>query len=182
MLDLEVILEDIIKFGAQYAKSFELQDVEFDNKIRNYCKENLCGHYGTNWMCPPGVGEIEDLKKEVMKFKKGIIYQTIHPVKNIRDRKETDVIRDRHNNFTRELTENLREKYSNLEFFPMGAGPCELCTTCGYLKGEKCIYPQKSISSAEAYGINLGSLLKSCGLEFNYSDDTLAYVGVLLIK
>ena len=70
MLDLEVILEDIIKFGAQYAKSFELQDVEFDNKIRNYCKENLCGHYGTNWMCPQGVGEIEDLKKEVMKFKK----------------------------------------------------------------------------------------------------------------
>lgn len=182
MLKLDSIIEDIISFGVKYAKPFELQNIDFDNKFREYCKENVCGNYGTNWMCPPGVGEIEDLKKEVMNFKKGIVYQTIHPVKNIRDRRETDKIKNKHNNFTRELTEKLRGKYNDLEFFPMGAGACELCTTCGYLKGEKCIYPQKSISSAEAYGINLGSLLKSCGLQFNYSDDTLAYVGVLLIK
>lgn len=182
MSNLESILEDIIKSGAKYAKTFELKDIEFDNKFRDYCKENLCGNYGTNWMCPPGVGEIDDLKKEVMNFKKGIIYQTIHPVKNIRDRNETDKIRDNHNKFTREVTEELRKKYNEFTFFPMGAGPCTLCETCGYIKGEKCMYPQKSISSAEAYGINLGSLLKSCGLEFNYSDDTLAYVGILLIK
>ncbi|MEW9097288.1 MAG: DUF2284 domain-containing protein [Clostridiaceae bacterium] len=180
-LNLEIIIEDILNFGAKYAKTFNTEELEFSNKFREYCEENRCGNYGTNWMCPPGVGDIEKLKLEVMRFGKGIVYQTVYPVKNIKDRNETDKIRDMHNDFTRRLNEHLRDKYKISNILPMGAGPCKICPSCAYLKEEKCYFPQKAISSAEAYGINLGTLLTSCGLKFNYSDDSLAYVGIFLL-
>lgn len=179
-LNEEKITKDILNFGAKYAKSFKVDELEFSNRFRDYCKDNLCGHYGTNWMCPPGVGEIDKLKCDLMKFTKGVVYQTIHPVKNIKDRKETDRIRDTHNQFTRSLSKHLKNKYNTKDIFPMGAGPCVICKNCSYIKGEECIYPEEAISSAEAYGIDLGAILKSCGLKFNYSEDTLAYVGIIL--
>lgn len=181
-LNEDVIVKNILNFGAKYAKVFKTEDLEFSSKFRDYCKDNLCGHYGTNWMCPPGVGEIEDLKENIMKFKNGVVYQTIHPVRNIKDTKETDKIRDTHNHFTRMLNKHLRDKYKTNDMLPMGAGPCVICKNCSYIKGEKCLFPEEAISSAEAYGIDLGALLKSCGLQFNYSADTLAYVGIILFN
>ena len=68
------------------------------------------------------------------------------------------------------------------KFMPMGAGHCEICKRCAYLDNQPCRHPDKAISSAEAYGVDLGKLLISTGLKFNYSDDTIAYVSLVMWK
>lgn len=179
-VNYENIVIDILNAGATYAKCFSPHKLVFSSKFRKYCEENLCGHYGTNWMCPPAVGPIEELKEKIMKFENGVVFQTVTEVKDMRDKEGLDKARDSHNDFLRRISKVFSEKYKDADIFPMGAGHCEICERCAYLDKEKCRHPEMTLPSAEAYGIDLGDLLKSCGLKFSYSEHSVAYVSLIL--
>lgn len=180
-LNCENIVSDILNAGASYARCFSPENLVFSSKFRKYCEENLCGHYGTNWMCPPAVGPIEELKEKVMEFKNGIVFQNVTEVRDMKDKEGIAKARDINNDFLRKISKYIKEKY-NIDIFPMGAGQCEICSRCAYLDGEKCKHPEMALPSAEAYGIDLGELLKSCGLKFSYSDHSVAYVSLILFN
>lgn len=181
-VNYENIIEDILNEGAAYAKYFKPENLVFSSKFRKYCEDNLCGHYGSNWMCPPAVGSIEELKEKVMKFESGVVFQTLNKIEGLSDKEGLAKARDLHNDFLRNITKFIKEKYVDMDIFPMGAGQCEICNKCAYLHGEKCIHPEMAVPSAEACGIDLGELLKSCGLKFSYSEDSIAYISLLLFK
>ncbi|WMJ79295.1 DUF2284 domain-containing protein [Clostridium sp. MB40-C1] len=174
------IIAHIISFGAAYAEEFEPSKLKFSDEIREYCKENLCCSYDTNWMCPPAIGNIQELKKEVIKFENGIVFQTVEIINGKYDKKGMIKGRDLHNDFLKKVVGFIKEKYKLQHILPMGAGPCKICTKCAYLDGKKCRHPEKAVSSAEAYGIDLGQLLDSCDLKYNYSNNSIAYVGMIL--
>lgn len=178
----EQILKDILNLGADYAKIFNPKDLIFSETIRGYCEENKCGCYGTNWMCPPGVGPISECKKEILEFENGVVFQTLTKIKGKDDMEGMLKGRDINNNFLKKVSNFIREKYKMNKFMPMGAGHCEICKRCAYLDNQPCRHPDKAISSAEAYGVDLGKLLISTGLKFNYSDDTIAYVSLVMWK
>ncbi|WP_125152049.1 DUF2284 domain-containing protein [Clostridium rectalis] len=174
------IVDFALSQGATYAKYFNPDILVFSEKIRRYCEENLCGHYGTNWACPPGVGPIKELEKEVKKFNNGVVFQSVAKIKGKYDKEGMFKARDIHNKLLKDLYKQLKDKYKDIIFFPMGAGQCDICKKCAYIDNEKCRYPEKAISSAEAYGVDLVTLIKECGLKFSYSDDTVAYIALIM--
>lgn len=182
MVDIEGIREDIIIFGHKNPLYFNPKELVFSNEFRKYCRENRCGYYGTNWMCPPGIGEIEDLKKRTSSFKHGIVFQTIKDVEDVKDEKAVIEIREKHNRSIRSLAALLRAKYKIEDILSMGAGPCIICNECTYKHGKECINKKEAISSPEAYGIDVGKLLESVGLSLVFEDKRISLVGLILFN
>lgn len=85
-------------------------------------------------MCPPAVGPIEELKEKIMKFRNGVVFQTITEVRDMRDKEGLAKARDLHNDFLRKISKFLSEKYEEIDIFPMGAGHCEICERCGIFR------------------------------------------------
>lgn len=182
MIDFDGIRENIIIFGHKNPLYFNPKELIFSNEFREYCRENRCGYYGTNWMCPPGIGEIDDLKKRALSFQYGIVFQTVKDVEDAKDEKIVIGIRDEHNRSIRDLATLLKQKYNIYDQLPMGAGPCSICKECSYKYGRECINKKEAISSAEAFGIDVGKLLESVGLSLIFEDKKISLVGLILFN
>ena len=85
---------------------------------------------------------------------------------------------DHKEHFT-EMYETLRE--SGAEVLAIGAGCCTACAKCTY-PDEKCRFPEKMISSMEAYGMLVLEICKANGLQYYYGADKMAYTSCFLLK
>lgn len=150
--------------------------------LRKACEQNHCGKYGTNWMCPPGVGSIKDLTKKLKQFDKGLVIQTIHQLEDSFDYEGMMISKEKHTSVFVNILNQIKKDSNFDELLPLNVGACEICDKCAYLNGEKCIFPDKAMASVEAYGIDVNSLLKSCDLEYNNGTNTVSYVGVIFFK
>lgn len=182
MIDFDGIREDILHLGHKTPLYFNPKELIFSKEFRGYCRENKCGYYGTNWMCPPGIGDIDELKKRALNFNHGIVFQTIKDVEDTKDEKIVIEIRDEHNRSIRSLSTLLKGKYKIDDLLSMGAGPCSICSECSYKHGKECINKGEAISSPEAFGIDVGKLLESVGLSLVFDDKRIRLVGLILFN
>jgi predicted metal-binding protein len=81
-------------------------------------------------------------------------------------------------NFT-VLVEKLRTRYPDM--LPMGAGTCTICEKCTY-PDAPCRFPDRSISSMEAYGLWVSKVCELSGVPYNYGKLTLTYTSCYLLK
>ena len=81
---METVLNDLVKdalaLNATQATIAEVAEIKFNEDFRKLCEQNSCGSYNKNWMCPPAVGPISDLKKRASGYKQGLLFQTVHPL------------------------------------------------------------------------------------------------------
>ena len=59
-----------------------------------------------------------------------------------------------------------------------GAGNCPVCKTCAF--PEPCPFPEKKISSIEAAGIDVTSLSKAAGINYNNGQNTVTFFSIAL--
>src|SRR5690606_23559165 len=81
-LDFEEMIQDALNLNASRAAIIDVADIKFSNELRQMCKQNMCGSYKSNWMCPPAIGPLSELKEKVLKYKQGFVIQTIHPLED----------------------------------------------------------------------------------------------------
>lgn len=177
---LNNLVEDAKKLNAAHAAITDVAGIKFDEDFRELCKQNSCGSYNKNWMCPPAVGSISDLKERVLDFKKGLLFQTVHQLKNSFDWKSMQEGKIKHEKILREIHEYVENNYTFTEVLPLSAGPCMYCAKCAYLGGEKCNFPDKAVWSLEANGIDVMALVKDSGIPYNNGKNTVSYVALLL--
>ena len=142
--------------------------------------KTLCGKYGTNWMCPPGVGAFEDLKGRVLSFAGGVVYQTIHQLEDSFDfegMKKGAALHDA--NFAR-IAEYLAQSRDYELGLSLKAGACTVCEECAYVLNEPCRFPDKAVASLEACCIDVNGLLTAHGLAYNNGPNTVSYAGLFL--
>lgn len=156
-----------------------VSDIIFSDQVRKYCEQNSCGQYGRNWACPPGVGPVSELKEKAGRFKHGFIVQTVHTLKNSFDLKGMMEDKKVHDRVMREVCNRAREK-GLADFMCLSAGHCEICSTCTYQEGAPCRFPEKAMSSLEAYGIDVVRLAKDHGFPYHHGTGTVSYVGLVL--
>ena len=59
----------------------------------------------------------------------------------------------------------------------LGAGSCTLCKTCSYLSEEPCRNPENAVTSVEAFGIDVMTMMAENGLKYNNGANTVTYIG-----
>ena len=181
-VDFSKLIAKTIEAGAFKAAVIPVSKIETDSYFRELCKANYCGNYGRNWMCPPFVGEIDELIKKLGDFEWALVYQTVGELEDSYDFEGMMASLERHNQLvlkTREIISQLTDDSSVLH---LGAGGCKMCEVCAKRNDEPCRHPESAVTSLEAYGINVSRLSEAAGMKYINGQDTVTYFGAVLFR
>ncbi|MTI65086.1 MAG: DUF2284 domain-containing protein [Firmicutes bacterium] len=170
-----------IKNKASYVSLIKVKDVKFSKEFRNICETKVCGAYGTNWMCPPYIGDIHKLIKEAKSFEDGLVIQTITQLEDSFDIEKMLNAGKFINNLARKLKKSHNIKKLGKTLI-LGSGACGYCEKCSVIKNAPCPFPNMAISSIEAYGIDALSLAKAGSLNYINGQNTVTYYSFILFN
>lgn len=146
--------------------------IDSDSKIMclSNCKENLCGHYDTNWGCPPGF----TMKREMTEYRSSVLVSREYAFERDRDP----------SNMMSEMQETIRNmvlmlRRNGIECDGIADGGCRYCGVCAY--PEPCRFPDMLIPSVSALGIDMGRFLADCGEEFSFEEGKATMYGIILL-
>ena len=157
----------------------DVSTIELKPEVRDMCAVNSCGQYGKRWSCPPGCGTLEECGEEIKVCTYGILVQTYGDIEDGFDFEAMMEIEADHKVHFAEMYKNLRQ--AGLDVLAIGAGCCTACAQCTY-PDEPCRFPDKQISSMEAYGMLVLEVCKANGLTYYYGADKMAYTSCFLLR
>jgi predicted metal-binding protein len=179
MHDTDRLIQEALKAGFSNAGELSMKALVFMPEVREMCAADRCNQYNKNWRCPPGCGSIEAAAERASKYSFGIIVQTVGHMEDDFDYETIQETSEKHNGNFASLVENLRKRYPDV--LPMGAGTCDLCKTCAY-PDAPCRFPDKSISSMEAYGLWVSKVCELSGVPYYHGKSTITYSSCYLLK
>ncbi len=182
MIDANELVKIALESDAANAAILDTASIQFHEDFRKACEKNFCRKYDTNWMGPPAIGPIQDLRQKAVRYQQGLLFQTVHTVASNFDMKGMLAAAKIHEKVFRTLLARIRKEFPEEEILPLNAGCCGLCEECGYLTQEPCRHPDQAVSSVEAYGMNVIALQKSAGLPYYKGKESVIYVGLILFN
>ena len=172
-MDYEVAAKAARDAGFMHTSPLDPATIELKEEVRQMCA--ACGRYGKCWSCPPGCGTLEECREKVAAFRKGILVQTVRELEDEFDGEammETEALHKA--NF-----QKLRQTLKGEDILALGAGSCTVCKTCTY-PDDSCRFPEKRISSMEAYGMVVTEVCRANGMVYNHGRNTIAYTSCIL--
>lgn len=173
------LIEAALGAGATKAMVIPQEQIVLSAQFRDICATNACGKYGRCYMCPPDVGDIEQLMAEVRKYPRALVYQTISPLEDSFDFEGMAAAGEAHV----QVSQRMQEKLASLlpgGFLHLTCGGCRLCKVCARREGKPCVHPDRALPSLESYGIDVYSTVKGTGLLYVNGKDTVTYFGIVL--
>ena len=180
MATAEDLIQAALDSNIVYAAVVKTAAIRFDEGFRKACEKNACGKYDTNWMGPPAIGPVEDLKKRVLGFHQGLLFQTLHRTNGSFDMKGMLAAAKEHQVLFRDFFQKIKDRYPGDALLPLDAGCCSYCEKCAYQDAQPCRNPGQAVSSVEAYGMDVAALMKAAGMPYNHGKGTLGFVGLIL--
>ena len=174
----EHLTTEALRLGATKAAVISASLVETDRRFRDMCASNACGMYGKCYMCPPDIGEIDALMDELRGYDHALVYQVVSELEDSFDYEGMVEAKK----CTYPLAQSLREVFSDARLpkvLHLGAGGCGVCNPCAKRTGEPCRFPEKAMSSLEAYGINVSRLAAASGMKYINGQNTVTYFGAV---
>lgn len=175
-MDKQQVLDIVMELGAAKAGLINVEDIPFNAEFRKACEANSCGNYGKSWMCPPDVGEIEQLINNAKKYSWAVVYQTIGTLEDSYDFEGMMEAGKKHNQLAGEINSRL----GGIPVLHLGAGGCRVCDICAKKENRPCPHPDKAMASLEAYGVSVSELAQKCNMKYINGQDTVTYFGALL--
>ena len=177
------IMQDVLNLGISAAAYFDAaeNDFKFDERFRELCKNNTCGSYGRNYMCPPAIGSFDDCRREILRFKRALVIETIYPLEDSFDYEGMRDGGEVHAENVEKVREYIKNNIDCGEFKVLGAGGCKVCAKCGMIDKTPCRFPDKATSSVEAHGIDVAHLTETHGLKYINGENTVTYVALYLL-
>lgn len=152
--------------------------IELKPEVRDMCAANTCGMYGKSWSCPPACGTLEGCAQRLKGYPRGILVQTCGEIEDSFDFEAIMEIAQAHSQHFMDMYGALREKAGDV--LAIGTGACTQCKTCTY-PDAPCRFPEKKVSSMEAFGMLVLEVCKASGLPYYYGSDKMAYTGCFLL-
>lgn len=175
----ERLIEKAAECGFTVSACLDPSAIRLREEVRSMCQTGTCGKYGKNWSCPPGCGTLEQCAAKITGYDDGILLQTVGQVEDSFDIEGMQEIEMRHKeNFYRFLNFLQEEKR---DILPLGTGCCTLCAQCTY-PDVACRFPDRRISSLEAYGVLVSDLCRQNGVSYYYGKNQIAYTAACLWK
>lgn len=181
-VDLNELVKDALELEIPHAAIADTTKINFYEEVRDACVKNYCGKFNTNWMGPPAIGPVSELKIKASRFKQGLLFQTVHQLEDSMDYEGMINAGKIHEEAFRKLLDHIKTKYQFQDMLPLNAGCCSICPKCTYLDNEPCRNPSLAVASVEAYGIDVMALVKDNGIPYNNGKNTVSYVGLILFN
>ena len=153
------------------------ETIELKPEVRDMCAS--CSQYDKRWSCPPGCGTLEENREKIAAYKTGILVQTVGELEDELDGEGMMEAEQNHKENFRRLHEKLVQLYPNL--LALGAGCCRICKTCAY-PDEPCRFPDKMVSSMEAFGMVVLEVCKANDMPYYYGPNKIAYNSCFLLE
>ena len=176
-----VLLQQVRQLGADQAAILDVALMPFEPRFRQMCKQNACGMYGRNWMCPPDVGPIETLIAGARCYKRALVYQIVTSLEDCYDFEGMLEAGRRINLLSRDIRQNLSACFGPGPLY-LGAGACRACERCTKMTGQPCRAPEQAMPSMESYGLDVSRLAELCGMRYINGPDTVTYFGTVLFR
>ncbi len=167
-----------IDMGAHKAYVLPVSEIPFDEGLRAFCEANRCGHYNRNYACPPSVGAPDVVIAQAKGYEYALVFQTVSPLEDSFDFEGMMDAAANHNELTSRLYAYL--KVENPDCLPLSAGGCGICERCAKMEDKPCRFPDKAISSLEAYCINVSQLAEKCDMKYINGVNTVTYFSAIL--
>ena len=167
-----------LQIGFTAAAPFDASRLVCQPDIRMLCAPDKCMNYGTNWICPPGCGELPNCAARLSKYRFGLLVQSKYEKINSNDFPLMKKLAVGHNQRLQHLKEIIAGDYPDA--FLLSTGRCELCEKCTY-PAAPCRKPALFRGALSAYGIDVSDLCASVGIEFSFIPGTLRYVACVLV-
>ena len=176
----ETLRETLASLGITRCGLVPVSEIVFSEAFRASCESNQCGQYGTNWTCPPGVGDASELIVRAQRYSFGLVIQTVWPLEDMFDFDGMMAGQRKHTDLFREAAARVFPLLPLGEKLALCAGACPVCETCTYPSGAPCRFPDKAMASLEAYGVDVAALISRAGLSYSNGPNTVSYVGLIL--
>ena len=144
--------------------------------VRAMCATDKCGAYGKNWTCPPHCGTLAECAEKMQSYRRGILVQTVGKLEKTVDTKGYRRTEEKHLAGLHTLYEEIRKAYP--EALCLGSGGCRVCPKCAY--PEPCRFPEKAVSSMEAYGLFVTQVCRDNGAQYYHGEKTVTYTACIL--
>jgi predicted metal-binding protein len=164
------------KCGFFAAFPLEINTLSPCEDVRKMCAADKCGAYGKNWTCPPYCGTLAECDEQMRGYQRGILVQTVGKLEKTVDTKGYRRTEEQHLVSLHKLYEVLRKTYPNA--LCLGSGGCRVCKTCAH--PEPCRFPEKAISSMEAYGLFVTQVCRDNGAQYYHGEKTITYTACIL--
>lgn len=178
MLNYEMLKQAALEAGFTAAAPLRVETVELLEDVRNMCQANSCGQYGKNWSCPPGCGTLDECRDRVGTFREGLLVQTVAQLEDDLDGEGMLRAEAQHKKTFAAFHTQLLAQYPLM--LALGTGCCTRCAVCTY-PDAPCRFPEKKLSSMEAYGMLVLRVCKANDLPYYYGPGTIAYTGCYLL-
>ena len=179
MIDYEALRRQGQQAGFTHVAPLKVSTIQLLPEVRDMCATNSCGAYGKKWSCPPGCGTLEECRERLQKYTAGILVQTVGTLEDEMDYESMQETSQRHKEAFAALHEQLRGQYPGM--LAVGTGGCTQCKTCTY-PDQPCRFPEKMVSSMEAYGMLVSQVCKDNDLPYYYGRCTIAYTACFLLE
>lgn len=153
--------------------------IELKSEVRAMCADNACGQYGRRWSCPPGCGTLQACADRLSGYSRGILVQTCGEIEDSFDFEAMAEIEADHKARFSRMYEALRSQCADA--LALGAGCCTQCPQCT-CPDLPCRFPDKMVSSMEAYGMLVLEVCKRNGLQYYYGPNRMAYTSCFLVR
>ena len=178
---LDTLTAEALSLGASKATVIPTSSIVLDASFRKLCKANACGVYGKCWMCPPDVGEIDELMARVGQYDLALVYQTVSSLEDSYDFEGMQEAKQQHYKLSSALRDVFAQK-GILTALHLGCGGCGVCETCAKRSGEPCRFPTLAMPSLEAYGVNVSKLAVTASMKYINGQNTVTYFGAVLFS
>ena len=175
------MIAEAISLGSFKANIIKTENIVTDSVFRDICASNACGMYGRCYMCPPDVGDMEELMRDVSNYDYALVYQTVTELEDSFDFE--GMIEAKKKSYP--LAQSLRKVFADMNIskvLHLGVGGCGVCETCAKKTNEPCRFPEKAMPSLEAYGVNVSELAKSSDMKYINGQNTVTYFGAVLFS
>lgn len=178
-MDKEKIEKELAALPLYIYAWVDPRTLEFSERVRWVCRHE-CTMYGKSWACPPGVGTVAECREKCLGYSGCLMISSLTEVEDISDLEATLATRKDHEALTDRVGEILRG--SGAEPYILSTEACAICPRCAILDGEPCRFPKKMHPCVESQGINIIPTLEENGLEFQYGENVVTWVSLLLFR
>lgn len=178
-MNRELLEQQLMELPLYTYAYLDPKELEFSGRIRWICQHE-CPMYGSTWACPPGVGSVEECKCKCLGYENCLMISTIVEVDDIADINNTLATRQEHEEITNQVAQLMRDQ--GVEPYVLSTEACAICERCAYLDGQPCRHPERMHPCVESHGINVIPVLENCGIEFQYGENVVTWVSLLLFQ
>lgn len=177
-MNYQALIDAAKAAGFTSAGPLDVRTIRLYDEVRAMCSANACGQYARNWSCPPHCGSIQACREKIAGYKHGLLVQTVGEMEDCFDAEAIQQTERAHKAHFLALCDVLVALFPKL--LPLSAGCCTRCDICS-CPDAPCRFPEKKLSSMEAYGMMVQEVCKANNLAYYYGTNTIAFTSCFLL-